>query len=324
MNQLVWDKQLMQHYHAITRDVAWVDVGLRTEVIINGRDGLRVMNNNCTADLRRVIPGHGTEAFVLNIKGTTLGHVGLFVSNNQLELSTVADQAASLISHLRQYIVSEVVDFLDRSADVTTFLVAGPNAAQAMARIGVGDVPEARMSHCRMALDSMELTTRRTDLLGADGFQLVVPNEAKSRIEKLLTSNEILRCSAEVLEAVRLENRIPKYGVDIDAKNLPQEIGRDQQAISFSKGCYLGQETVARLDALGHVNRHWTPIVFSGHDVPAVGFLIEQDGKPVVRVTSAAWSPKFQKPLALGYIRNGFQQPGQTFNSSLGLATVVR
>ncbi len=313
----------MGHYDALTKKVAWVDVGARTEISISGRDGLRVMNNNCTADLRKLAPGQGAEAFVLNIKGTTLGHVGLYVGEKQLELSTVAGQFAALVTHLRQYIVGEIVDFMDRSAEMTTFLLAGPSASEAIVRIGLGEVPWTRMGHCRKILDSIELTIRRTDLLGADGFQLVVPIASKGWLARLLASNEIPNCPVEVLEAARLENRIPKYGVDIDAKNLPQELGRDQQAISFNKGCYLGQETVARLDALGHVNRHWTALAFDGDDVPPAGFLIEQNGKPVVRVTSAAWSPKLGKPLALAYIRDGYHQPGRTFDTSLGTATVV-
>lgn len=323
MNQNEWNQDALARYAALTQQVALVDVGPRTEVAIRGRDRLRVMNNNCTADLRRLRPGQGAEAFVLNIKGMTVGHVGLFLAEDQLELSTVENQAAELVSHLQQYIVSEDVQFVDRSQDVASLLLAGPDAERALETLGVQSPPAERMGHGLGVLNAIAVTIRRTELLGVDGFHLVLPVEAKEKVLGQILAQSIPLCSKEILDAVRIENRIPQYGCDIDAKNLPQEVGRDQAAISFTKGCYLGQETVARLDALGHVNRHWVALVFDGSLVPPRGFVIEREGKPVARITSATWSPKFGRPLALGYVRDGVHHVGQSFASHLGAAFVV-
>src|SRR5438046_8506879 len=104
---------------------------------------------------------------------------------------------------------------------------------------------------------------------------------------------------------MRIEAGYPLYGRDITDKNLPQEIDRDRLAISFTKGCYLGQETVARIDALGHVNRLLRGIKFLTSAIPERGTELQSGGKVVGHVTSSCWSPGIGAPLALGFLRRG-------------------
>jgi folate-binding protein YgfZ len=116
---------------------------------------------------------------------------------------------------------------------------------------------------------------------------------------------------------------MPLYGRDISEQNLPQEVGRDDLAISFSKGCYLGQEIVARLDAYGHVNRLLRQLEFASETVPAVGAKLLADGQAVGQVTSAVWSPQRQAPIALGYVRRESAEHGSGLDTEVGRATVV-
>jgi folate-binding protein YgfZ len=134
---------------------------------------------------------------------------------------------------------------------------------------------------------------------------------------------EGLRCSREALEMIRVEQGYPWYGIDISEENLPQEVDRNAQAISFTKGCYLGQEPVARIDALGHVNKVLGGVTFTGEELPTAGRELWADGKVVGQVTSAGWSPRLARPLALAYLRRGFQAAGVRLTSNLGEATVV-
>jgi folate-binding protein YgfZ len=122
----------------------------------------------------------------------------------------------------------------------------------------------------------------------------------------------------------RIEAGTPLFGQDITEKNLPQEVARDALAISFTKGCYLGQETVARIDALGHVNQTLCGLRFAGPDSPPPGTELTIDDKVVAHVTSAAFSPRLGGPLALGYVRRGHTLPGTAFTSSRGPASVVK
>ena len=104
---------------------------------------------------------------------------------------------------------------------------------------------------------------------------------------------------------------------------MPQEISRNEKAISFNKGCYLGQETIARIDALGHVNKQLCAVQFSGDKIPGVGLKLISGDQEVGRVTSTCWSPRFESPLGLAMIRRGSNDVGLELESEIGNATII-
>jgi folate-binding protein YgfZ len=121
-----------------------------------------------------------------------------------------------------------------------------------------------------------------------------------------------------IFEILRIEAGTPVFGKDVTEKNLPQEFARDDRAISFVKGCYLGQETVARIDAVGHVNQVLKGLSFEpGTACPAPGSALEADGKRVGTITSAVDSPGRGHPVALGLIRTGFASAGTVLQVSI-------
>jgi folate-binding protein YgfZ len=133
-------------------------------------------------------------------------------------------------------------------------------------------------------------------------------------------------CDADVGNAARIEAGMPISGVETSDKTLPQELDRIEQTINFRKGCYLGQETVARLDALGHVNRTLVGVQFASADranVPPTATELTVDGAAVGQITSAVWSPKFGATVALAYVRTGSNKPGTKLDSAFGAAQVV-
>lgn len=142
----------------------------------------------------------------------------------------------------------------------------------------------------------------------------------------LMCANELgnrQRCGPEAWEALRIEAGFPLFEVDFDGSNLPQEVNRDRMAINFNKGCYLGQETIARIDALGHVNQQLVSLQFEGEQPPVVGEALLADGKEVGRVTSTSWSPNRNAPVALAMVRRGSNELGTKLTSDVGLATVT-
>jgi folate-binding protein YgfZ len=124
-------------------------------------------------------------------------------------------------------------------------------------------------------------------------------------------------------DVARIEAGMPLFKVDFDDSNLPQEVGRDKEAISFTKGCYLGQETVARIDGLGHVNQRIVGVQFTGHEVPAVGTELILAGAAVGRVTSSAFSPALGAPLALAMVRREANAVGTRLESAVGACEVI-
>jgi folate-binding protein YgfZ len=130
-------------------------------------------------------------------------------------------------------------------------------------------------------------------------------------------------CQMETLDIVRVEAGFPFYGRDITEENLPQEVHRNERAISFTKGCYLGQETVARIDALGHVNRTLAGLRWDVAEIPPTGQELIVAGRVVGQITSAVWSPRYDSPLSLAYLRQGQNQPGLRLDTTIGTAEVV-
>ena len=130
--------------------------------------------------------------------------------------------------------------------------------------------------------------------------------------------------SAEELEALRIEAGVPKWGVDMDENTIPNEAGLEARAINYEKGCYIGQETIARIKTYGHVNRRLVQMAVAGQSVPAHGDKLFVDGREVGQVTSATQSSRLGKSLALGYVRRQFATAGAKLNWNKETAEVLR
>ncbi len=163
----------------------------------------------------------------------------------------------------------------------------------------------------------------RVDWTGPCGYLIRCEAETHDALVEALTTAGAIPCGDAAFQAARIETGTPLYGLDITHDNLPQEVNRNDRTISFTKGCYLGQETVSRIDSRGHVNHLLSGVRFDAADVPTPGTELTAEGKTVGRVTSAAMSPKLDAPLALAYVRREHNQPGTRLSSSAGDAEVV-
>jgi folate-binding protein YgfZ len=128
----------------------------------------------------------------------------------------------------------------------------------------------------------------------------------------------------EALEVLRIEAAVPKWGVDMDENTIPNEAGLEARAISYDKGCYIGQETIARIKTYGHVNRRLVQVAVTGENVPVRGDKLFVEGREVGQVTSAVRSSRLGKPLALGYVRREFATAGAKLNWNNETAEVLR
>lgn len=311
---------LAEEYRALTEDWGLIDLSSRTRIELSGGDRVRFLNGFCSNDVQRLAVGQGCEAFVTNVKGKTIGHVFIFCGPEHLIIETVAGQAELLLTHLDRYLIRDDVRMLDRTLDWGQLLVAGPRAGQALDH-WLGTERDQPM---RLADRSSRYPI---ELGGIDARLIFLPRqEVDQRIDQLRSQGAAL-CSQQAWEILRIEAGRPEFGKDVTDANLPQEVNRDTTAISFTKGCYLGQETVARLDALGHVNRLLVSVQWMGQTVPAVGESIEvegqSNGKPVGTVTSAIWSPRWDGPLGLAYLRVPHHRLGTKLKSDAGSCVVV-
>jgi tRNA-modifying protein YgfZ len=267
----------------------------------SGGDAVRFVDNFTTAAVSALAVGGGSEAFFTDARGQVLTLATILRTDTGLLVFTPPGLAVTLRDHLEHYHIREAVELRDASADAVAFLVAGPQAATAVERLSGSGVLRDTLAHEMVSLGGIVARIVRVAGQGADGYWILASAGSAAAVADLL-AGALPRADDGDLQALRLEARYPA-AADIPPKTLPQELGRDARAISFAKGCYLGQETVARLDALGHVNRRLVLLAIDAPEPPALPATVTLDGADVGLVTSAARSPLAGGPVGLGLVQ---------------------
>lgn len=285
-------------YDAFRDRLAWADLGHRTTVVATGVDAVKFVDNFATAAMGRLATGEGTETFFTDGRGWVIALAAALRVENGLIIDAAPDLGPRLRDHLEHYHIREQVELVDASVAWASLLVAGPSARGWLAeRMAV--VPEQLFSHHETSLGGVTVRIVRSDWWGDNAWLVRCASDDRPRFVAWLRTQGVPEASAAAVETIRIERGTPAPG-DISEKTLPQELGRDARAISFTKGCYLGQETVARLDAMGHVNRRLVSVAFTGEPRPHLAVI--GDGDTLGTVTSACFSPRLGCPLGLGLV----------------------
>jgi folate-binding protein YgfZ len=285
-----------QQYHALREGRGLVPLTGWSSVTLTGADRQTFLHNFCTNDVKQLEPGTSCEAFVTNVKGKIIGHGLVTCRDDELVIIGTPHQAAGLVAHLERYVIREDVQLRDTTTERSYVLVVGDSLA--------GDFSWNLVGGERAVV--FETTPHElTDVVGT------------------FTERGFISVGWQAFTAARIEAGVPLFGVDFGEQNFPQEVGRDREAISFTKGCYLGQETVARIDALGHVNQRLVGVRFFNDQVPEAGMELLHAGKKAGQVTSAAFSPRLSAPLALAMVRREANSPGTRLESPVGPGEVI-
>jgi folate-binding protein YgfZ len=310
-------------YRALVTDAGMVDVSASSRVELTGDDRAAFLNRMCTNRVDDLSTGEGREAFLTDAKGHVLAHVLVFAGADSLVLHAASGQADTVCRHLSRYVLRDRVALDDGSEAWAELLLTGRRSQVLLGRLTATGLPQALLEHREIQLAGISVSARRVDLSGPIGFLLSCDADDAGPLWHALEQRGARPCGRQAAEAVRIEAGWPVYGRDVTAENLPQEVGRNVSAISFTKGCYLGQETIARIDSRGHVNRALVGLRFGSTGVPPSGAALEASGRPVGHVTSAAFSPQWGSAVALGYVRRGSSAPGTCLDSVLGKAEVA-
>ncbi len=244
-------------YRALVTQAALVELGSRTQIEISGADRATWLHNLTTNEVRKLAVGAGCETFLTNVQGKTVSHAFLFAGADSIILDTVGGQAETILKHFDHYLITERVTLEDRSDDWGELFLGGPESAALLAAATGVSPPAELLGHAPATLAGKRVWLRRVELTGPEGFEISAEAADLPAVREAIFAAGARPCVTAAFAAARIEWGFPLYGQDISDKNLPQEVARDARAISFVKGCYLGQETVARIDALGHVNRRW-------------------------------------------------------------------
>jgi folate-binding protein YgfZ len=232
-------------------------------------------------------------------------------------LTTAGDVKDTVMARLDQFIFGEDVQLGDVTGSFAQMAVVGPAASRAVAAVIGGSeaatleaLPEHGNRRVQFA-GSPAIVTRITDT-GEPGFDVFVESGKQGELEAALAAADVAPLDASTADAIRIESGIAAFHRDMDEDTIPLEAGIESRAISFTKGCYVGQEVIIRVLHRGHgrVARKLVGIVFDGSQVPVPGVPVHAGEREIGRVTSSAMSPALRKPIALGYVHRDFIEPG--------------
>ncbi len=321
-----FDLPALKAYQLAREAAAAFDLSDRAKLRFTGKDRASFLNNFCTNDVVRCPVGHGCEAFLLTNQAKIVAWLQIHIGAEALFVTAEPGLAAKIIPYLSRFIVTEEVEIEDATEVEGLIHVTGPAAMDRLGRLLQLDLSAWSDWQWRShAFQGFPCTVQRRDWLGQPGFHLGFPREHAATVVEALARQDIPMGWPETYESLRIEARVPVYGKDLDETHLPQEVQRTEQAISFTKGCYLGQETVARIRAYGHVNRMLVQLAaqepHTMMEPLAAGTQLWAGEQAVGQITSCCYSPREQTLLALAYVRRGFHEPGQVLEArSLGQA----
>ena len=291
---------------ALVSGAALHDLGWLRRIEVRGEDRFRWLSGMVTNTVNDLGPSHGDYSLVLNAQGRIQGDLTAWRNRDagldKLELEIAADQADRLLAHLDHFIIMDDVELVPRENE-TALGLTGPQAGEVLARLGLPSLPDA-MTHTRADFNGLSLRIRRGYGVHSEHYLLWTTTATVSKLWKFLLTGGATPVGYRALDAFRIAEGIPAYGIDMAERDLPQETSQSDRALHFSKGCYLGQEIVERIRSRGNVHRHLRQIELDG-PIPAAGTELTLDEAAVGHITSAAELPLTSgtRRFALGMVR---------------------
>jgi len=290
-------------YAALREGAALVDLGFRTVVRATGADRVTFLHGMLSNDVASLGPGAGCPALLLTIQGRVTADLRVAALGDALLLDVDVRARAALVEALEKLIIADDVELREPGEPLALIGVEGPGA------------------HAALTLAGVPVRAQRASELRGPGFVLHVPAAGAAAVWDALAAAGARPCGMEALESRRVEVGVPRIGVDMDGATLALEVPVED-AISATKGCYLGQEVVARGTARGHVNRRLVGLRLEGPEPPP-GAPLVRDGKEAGRLTSVARAFGAGGLAALGFVRRECWEPGTELRVRHGHAVTL-
>jgi folate-binding protein YgfZ len=302
-------------YLALTREAGWIDLSFRSRICLLGSDREKFLHGQITNDIFRLKTGEGTYGALVTAKGKLETDLFVYKLQDELLLDFEPGLAQKIADRLSKYIIAEDVQIVDVAPHYSLLSVQGPLAAQLITNLRfVESLPEKRFSWRKSTTSNGDLYLMNNGRYGVPGYDLFVPLADATAVAHSLSAH-IKPIGVEACEISRIENGIPRFGLDMDNTNLaPEALG--ENAISYSKGCYIGQEVIARIRTYGQVAKALRLLRLRADlpQLPARGEKLFKQGKEVGFITSSTISPKHSAKVALAYVRKEANAPGESLN----------
>ena len=300
----------LAEYHTVETGVGLFDLFQRSFLKFSGNDRVSFLNGMVSNDLKALAPGQGAHAAFLDIQGKILADARVFCIKEALLVDLPEPCKERIVQHLERHLVADEVTIHDLAADYSMVSLQGPQAGALLREAtSRATLPRSELEHLEASIAGHPLRLIRVTHICQEGYDLVLPrSEATDAILRILEIGKQFSLSwvgTEAQEMLRIEAGIPRYGLDMTEDNLLLETGLNH-AVSFHKGCYLGQEIVERIHSRGHVNKRLVGLVLETKEPVKRGAKIYAEDREIGRITSSAFSPRKGAGLALGYVQHDF------------------
>jgi len=311
-------------HETVRKSAGLLDFSFRSKFALTGEHRVRFLHRIVSNDIKSLSAGQGTYATLLNAQGRILVDLRIYMDEDRLWVDTDADLAEKAIASLKRYIIGDRVEITP--SEQYALGIQGPKSGKALQRFLGSNLErlQREMDHCAVEYEGRPARVVRLSSTGEEGYEVWLEADALERFWRgVLEDGLAPACGSEALESLRIEAGIPRYGQDLAEDTLPLEAGL-LNALSFNKGCYIGQEIVERARSRGHVNWKLMGLrLEAGAQVPKPGEVLTADSKTIGEVTSACFSPTFGRPVALAYLRREVSDPGTKLAFATGSAAEV-
>ena len=318
----------VEEHHAVRRRAGLSDQSFRGKLRIRGTERAEFLQGMVTNEVLKLSPGRGCYAILTSLKAKMLSDCRIYCLPDSFLLDLEPEVVESVLAHLDRYIIASDVTLENMTESWGILSLTGPKAPGLLSQtLSFTHLPEAEYDLLESRYEGIEIFIARNELTGEIGYDLICPTTGLEVFFKALMKADIPLIGQEALNTLRIEAGIPRYGTDMDETYFPMEAGLTERAISETKGCYIGQETIARALAQGRMNRLLVGLEVKGDAVPEPGRLIKAGDRDLGPIKSAVYSPSLKKVIAMGYVHRDFTQPGSDVSVTVGTevqpATVV-
>ncbi len=314
-------------YRAAREAVALIDTNWHATFKLTGPDRVRYLNAIVTNNVQALGEGHGTLALLLNPQGRILGELEISALKEELLVRTHASVREAIAAALDKYIIMDDVTLEDATDTVGSVAIEGPRTAAIVAEAtGLALDGFSKFATAEVSVGGASCLMARRSHFGGAGAEFITSREKLAILWKQLLGSVHAEHGTAIgmkaLNTLRLEAGVPWFPADFNDTVIPHEAALEETHISFSKGCYTGQEIVERVRSRGHVNRRRVSLRFSSSAAPAFATRLFAEGKEIGLVTSAAFSPVAGAAIGMGYVRREQATRGSAVEFDGGTATV--
>jgi tRNA-modifying protein YgfZ len=301
-------------YTALRQAVAVIDLSLTAKLEVRGKNAVQFLNGLVTNELKSLQAGEGVLAAFLNVQGKVVSLCRFYQTGEHLLLELDFANRETIFKNLSRFVLAGEFFVKDVTEDYALLSLQGPNSAALLAELTSQSLTaEPEYRNYQAAINGTKVLIVAHARAGLAGFDVFVSTAEKNSLQQTLLARGAILVGSEALEIARLEAGIPREGVDVTEANILLEAGYEK-AVSYTKGCYLGQEIIARIHWRGQPARQLRGLLIEAAEPPTKGTeLWAADGKKVGEITSSVHSLALDRIIALGYVHRYYLAAGTEF-----------